>query len=75
MGDAIERLKNSVTIYEDLKHESLIRLIDHFPVQSGYVLIFDWFDGECLHSHWRFHLLGNIKIQTLHFINLDIYLL
>ncbi|MEB9982096.1 serine/threonine protein kinase, partial [Bacillus cereus] len=53
-GDAIERLKNSVTIYEDLKHESLIRLIDHFPVQSGYVLIFDWFDGECLHSHWRF---------------------
>ena len=52
--DAIERLKNSVTIYEDLKHESLIRLIDHFPVQSGYVLIFDWFDGECLHSHWNF---------------------
>ncbi|UPJ19064.1 serine/threonine protein kinase [Bacillus cereus] len=52
--DAIERLKNSVTIYEDLKHDSLIRLIDHFPVQSGYVLIFDWFDGECLHSHWRF---------------------
>ncbi|MEC2303322.1 serine/threonine protein kinase, partial [Bacillus cereus] len=27
-GDAIKRLKNSVTIYEDLKHESLIRLID-----------------------------------------------
>ncbi|MDA2233998.1 serine/threonine protein kinase [Bacillus cereus] len=53
-GDAIKRLKNSVTIYEDLKHESLIKLIDHFPVQSGYVLIFDWFDGECLHSHWRF---------------------
>ncbi|MCU5408794.1 serine/threonine protein kinase [Bacillus cereus] len=52
--DAIERLKNSVTIYEDLKYDSLIRLIDHFPVQSGYVLIFDWFDGECLHSHWRF---------------------
>ena len=28
--------------------------IEHFPVQSGYVLIFDWFDGECLHSHWSF---------------------
>ena len=35
-------------------HDSLIKLIDHFPVQSGYVLIFDWFDGECLHSHWSF---------------------
>lgn len=53
-NDAIERLKNSVTIYEELKHDSLIRLIEHFPVQSGYVLIFDWFDGECLHSHWSF---------------------
>ncbi|EEK78623.1 serine/threonine protein kinase [Bacillus cereus] len=53
-NDAIEKLKNSVTIYEELKHNSLIRLIEHFPVQSGYVLIFDWFDGECLHSHWSF---------------------
>ncbi|TCJ81842.1 UNVERIFIED_ORG: serine/threonine protein kinase [Bacillus cereus] len=53
-SDAIDRLKNSVSLYETLKHESLIQLIEHFPVQSGYVLIFDWFDGECLHSHWSF---------------------
>ncbi len=54
INDAIERLKNSVFLYEELKHNSLIKLIEHFPVQSGYVLIFDWFDGECLHSHWSF---------------------
>ena len=54
-------------------HDSLIKLIDHFPVQSGYVLIFDWFDGECLHSHWSFRLLKNILTQALHFINLSIY--
>ncbi|MDA2311572.1 MULTISPECIES: serine/threonine protein kinase [Bacillus cereus group] len=54
MKDAIERLKSSVSLYEELMHDSLIKLIDHFPVQSGYVLIFDWFDGECLHSHWSF---------------------
>ncbi|PFD63790.1 serine/threonine protein kinase [Bacillus cereus] len=54
MKDAIERLRNSVSLYEELKHDSLIKLIEHFPVQSGYVLIFDWFDGECLHSHWSF---------------------
>ena len=59
MGDAIERLKLSY-YFEDLKHESLIRLIN-FPVQSGYVLIFDWFDGECLHSHWRFPPPGKYK--------------
>ncbi|AZJ20761.1 serine/threonine protein kinase [Bacillus wiedmannii] len=52
--DAIERLKKSVFLYEELKHDSLIKLIEHFPVHSGYVLIFDWFDGECLHSHWSF---------------------
>ncbi|MES9668493.1 serine/threonine protein kinase [Bacillus cereus] len=53
-NEAIKRLKNSVTIYNELKHVSLISLIDHYPVQNGYVLIFDWFDGECLHSHWSF---------------------
>lgn len=29
-------------------------MIDHFEVKHGYVAIFDWFDGECLHSHWEF---------------------
>ncbi|MDR4984506.1 serine/threonine protein kinase [Bacillus cereus] len=53
-NEAIERLKNSINIYEELKHDSLIKLIEHFPVQSGYVVIFDWFDGECLHPHWSF---------------------
>ncbi|HDX9628736.1 TPA: serine/threonine protein kinase [Bacillus cereus] len=54
ISDAIDSLKNSVSLYEALKHDVLIKLIEHFPVQSGYVLIFDWFDGECLHSHWSF---------------------
>ena len=51
---AIERLKSSVPLYRELKHESLMKLIEHFPVQNGYVLIFDWFEGECLHPHWSF---------------------
>lgn len=53
-GAAIERLKKSVSLYNKLKHESLITLIEHLPTQNGYVLIFDWFDGECLHPHWSF---------------------
>ncbi|MGY1462338.1 serine/threonine protein kinase [Bacillus toyonensis] len=51
---AIETLIKSVSLYDELKHESLITLIEHFPVQNGYVLIFDWFDGESLHPHWSF---------------------
>lgn len=52
--DAIERLKNSIPIYEDLQHKYLVNLLDHFEVEKGYALVFDWFDGECLHSHWSF---------------------
>lgn len=52
--DAIARLKNSVPIYKDLQHKHLINLLDNFEVENGYALIFDWFDGECLHSHWSF---------------------
>ncbi|RTR34010.1 serine/threonine protein kinase [Robertmurraya yapensis] len=52
--DAVIRLKNSVSTYENLQHKQLIKLVDHFEVDHGYVMIFDWFDGECLHSHWSF---------------------
>jgi serine/threonine protein kinase, bacterial len=52
--DAITRLKNSVPFYIGLQHKHLINLLDNFEVENGYALIFDWFDGECLHSHWSF---------------------
>ncbi|MDM5188861.1 serine/threonine protein kinase [Bacillus sp. DX4.1] len=52
--DAIVRLQEAIVLYEELKHENLIKLIDHFDVEHGYVAIFDWFDGECLHPHWTF---------------------
>ncbi|MEO4052267.1 serine/threonine protein kinase [Solibacillus sp. CAU 1738] len=52
--DAVARLKNSVPIYKDLQHKHLVDLLDHLEVEKGYALVFDWFDGECLHSHWSF---------------------
>ena len=52
--DAIARVKSSVPIYKDLQHKHLINLLYHFEVENGYVLVFDWFNGECLHSHWSF---------------------
>lgn len=47
--DAVEILKNSVSMYEDLKDEHLIHLLEHFETEKGYALIFEWFEGESLH--------------------------
>lgn len=52
--DAIVTLKNSVEIYKDLQHKHLVNLIDHFEIGAGYALVFEWFDGENLHPHWKF---------------------
>jgi serine/threonine-protein kinase len=52
--DAISRLKNTVKLYEDLQHPHLIQLIEHYPIGGGYVAIFDWVNGEGLHSYWDY---------------------
>ncbi|MCM3271259.1 serine/threonine protein kinase [Paenibacillus elgii] len=52
--EAITRLKQALPLYEALNHPHLIMLEEHFGVQKGYAAVFDWFDGECLHSHWSF---------------------
>jgi len=52
--DAIERLRQAIPIYNDLNHNHLVNLVEHYPLSLGYAAIFDWFDGECLHAHWSF---------------------
>ncbi|OPA75219.1 serine/threonine protein kinase [Paenibacillus selenitireducens] len=52
--DAVQRLSQAIPLYTALEHDHLIKLIDHFQVNSGYVAIFEWFEGECLHSHWSY---------------------
>lgn len=51
---AVLKLKEAVPIYYELKHENLITIVDDFETSNGYAVIFDWFDGECLHPHWTF---------------------
>ncbi|REJ11006.1 serine/threonine protein kinase [Halobacillus trueperi] len=50
--DAVERLKTALPVYEQLDHPSLIKLKNHFALREGYAAVFDWAEGECLHSHW-----------------------
>lgn len=52
--EAVSRLMEAVPLYDALKADALIRLVSHFKVEAGYVAVFDWVEGECLHSHWLF---------------------
>ncbi|MFD2043122.1 protein kinase [Ornithinibacillus salinisoli] len=52
--DAIATLRKSVTLYQNINHPHLVTLLDHFETEKGYALVFEWFEGECLHSHWAF---------------------
>ena len=52
--DAISRLSTAMPLYKTLEHAKLIKLINHFETSNGYAAIFEWFNGECLHSHWLF---------------------
>lgn len=53
--EAVRKLKDSVPLYTDLKSPNLVNMITSFPVgEEGYALVFEWFEGECLHSHWLF---------------------
>lgn len=52
--DAVDRLIKAIPVYKKLEHPDLIKLVDHFSIENGYAAVFEWFEGECLHSHWSF---------------------
>ena len=45
---AIATLKAAVSVYRDLRHECLVRLIDARDVGGGYAAVFAWVDAECM---------------------------
>jgi serine/threonine-protein kinase len=53
--EAVERLKQSVSVNADLANRHLVRMLDHFGTAAGgHAAVFEWFEGECLHPHWSF---------------------
>ena len=52
--DAILRLSQAIPLYTALAYPHLIKLMDHFSTANGYAAVFEWTEGECLHSHWSF---------------------
>lgn len=49
VADAIAVLKNVSKIYQDLRHENLVKLIDHHETAFGYMALYEWHDGDCLY--------------------------
>ncbi|WP_042473379.1 protein kinase domain-containing protein [Bacillus ndiopicus] len=73
--DAVDRLVKAVPVYQKLVHPNLIKLLDHFSIENGYAVVFDWVEGECLHSHWSFggrEKYTNPESPFYRFKNLDI---
>ena len=46
--EAIQRIKSTVPIYQDLAHPVLTRLITAEEIGGGFAMIFDWTDAECM---------------------------
>ncbi len=53
-AEAILRLRNAAPVYAALSHPNLVKLLNHEAMGGGYVLVFEWAEGECLHAHWDF---------------------
>ena len=56
---AIEQLKSTLPIYNDLSHPNLIKLVDAGKIADGFYMMFKWADGDCMgrmypETHQRF---------------------
>lgn len=52
--ESVAILKHAVSLYDELRHPNLIRMIEHYAYKDFYTAVFDWADGECLFDHWNF---------------------
>ena len=46
--DAVARLRSTLPVYEDLRHQSLIDLVKAEDIGGGFAMIFRWADGDCM---------------------------
>lgn len=46
--NAVKRLIDTLPIYENLNHKSLIKFMSAEKVSGGFAMIFEWADGKCM---------------------------
>lgn len=65
--ESVAILKNAVSLYRELEHPNLIKLVEAYGYDRFYIAVFEWANGECLFDHWNFeqykadHLLQSPK--------------
>lgn len=52
--ESIVILKNAVSMYYELAHPNLVRIVEEYTYEQFYIVVFEWADGECLFDHWNF---------------------
>ena len=46
--EAVDRIKNTISIYQDLAHPLLTKLISAEEIGGGFAMVFEWTDAECM---------------------------
>lgn len=73
--ESIRILKQAVSIYQELEHPNLIKLVESYDYEKFYVAVFEWADGECLFDHWNFEKYqkeSSLKSPKMRFLELPI---
>ncbi|MDF2651521.1 MAG: hypothetical protein K0Q73_7326 [Paenibacillus sp.] len=74
-AESINRLKSTVSIYQDLRHPKLIEIIDHKEIKEGYLTVFEWIEGECMGKQYgAFDKFLNLPLEDKFNIYKDILL-
>lgn len=47
-SNAVARLKKSLPIYSELKHENLVKFIESKEIRGGFTMVFKWVNGDCM---------------------------
>ena len=63
--ESIKLLKKAVKVYEEIKFDNLIKLIQYFDYENFFVVIYEWAEGKCLFDHWNFDKYSkNSELET-----------
>ncbi|RDU23669.1 hypothetical protein [Anaerosacchariphilus polymeriproducens] len=72
--EAVNILKKSVQLYQNLKSPNLIEMVDAYQYNEFFIAVFKWSEGECLFDHWNFEKYKNnssLKSPAERFKKLD----
>lgn len=69
--DAVNRLKTTVPVYQDLAHHNLIKFIKAEEIGDGFAVIFGWTDSECMGR--QYPLSRQKFLQMPYSIRIDVF--